>query len=117
MVGYSGMLASALNLLPIFRLDGGRACSAALGSRLCALTSVWTLLSMLSIGLSSPSSGGGSELAWTWGAFVLFFQRRPEIPTRDEVTVVNDARLVVWIASLVVAVAALLPFPGGPGFL
>ena len=108
------MLASALNLLPIFRLDGGRACSAALGSRLCALTSAWTLLSMLSIGLSS---GNGSELAWSWGAFVLFFQRRAEIPARDEVTEVNDARLGAWIASLVAAIAALLPFPGGPGFL
>ena len=105
------MLASALNLLPVFRLDGGRACSAAMGSRICALMSAWTLLSMLSIGLS------GSELAWTWGAFVLFFQRRPEIPARDEVTAVSDARVGVWVASLVAAVSALLPFPGGPGFL
>lgn len=108
------MLASALNLLPIFRLDGGRACSAALGYRLGALTSAWTLLSMLSIGLSS---GSGSELAWTWGAFVVLFQRRTEIPARDEVTEVNDVRLGAWIASLVTAVSALMPFPGGPGYL
>ena len=111
MIGFSGMVSSALNLLPIFRLDGGRACSAAVGSRICALASAWTLLSMLSIGLS------GSELAWTWGAFVLFFQRRPEIPARDEVTEVNDVRLGAWVASLVAAVSALMPFPGGPGFL
>jgi membrane-associated protease RseP (regulator of RpoE activity) len=107
MVGFSGILASALNLLPIFRLDGGRACSAAMGARIGGIASAWTLLSMLSLGLS------GSGLAWTWGAFVLLFQRRPEVPVRDEVTAVDNVRIGAWVASLAVAVLALLPFPGG----
>ena len=33
LVGYSGLMACGLNFLPIFRLDGGRACSAAVGPR------------------------------------------------------------------------------------
>jgi membrane-associated protease RseP (regulator of RpoE activity) len=111
MIGFAGSLVSALNLLPIFRLDGGRACTAAVGHRLSDLTSAWTLLFLLSLGLS------GSNVAWAWGGFVLLFQRKTEIPARDEVTVVSDARIGVWIASLVASVIALAPFPGGHGMI
>jgi membrane-associated protease RseP (regulator of RpoE activity) len=111
LVGFSGVLASALNLLPIFRLDGGRACVAVVGPRLGALTSTWTLLSLLSLAMS------GSGLAWAWGGFVLLFQRRTEIPARDEVTSVDDVRAGVWIFSTLLAIMTLAPFPGGPGML
>lgn len=111
MIGFAGALASALNMLPIFRLDGGRACTAALGHRLSELTSAWTLLCLLSFALS------GSNLAWAWGGLVVLFQRRTEIPARDDVTVVSDARIGVWIASLVATIMALAPFPGGTGML
>jgi membrane-associated protease RseP (regulator of RpoE activity) len=111
MIGFSGLLASALNLLPIFRLDGGRACTAAVGPRVGALASAWTLLCLLSLAVS------GSGLAWAWGALVVFFQRQTEIPARDEVTKVDDVRIGVWIGSLITAVLALAPFPGGPGLL
>lgn len=112
MVGFSGLMSSALNLLPLFRLDGGRACSAALGTRIGAIASVGTLLFFLSITLSS-----GSGLAFGWGMFVVFFQRRPEIPVRDEVTEVEDFRVGAWAVALATSLLALAPFPGGPGFL
>jgi membrane-associated protease RseP (regulator of RpoE activity) len=112
MVGFSGLISSALNLLPMFRLDGGRACSAALGNRIGGFASAGTLLFLLSLTLS-----GSSGLAFAWGIFVVFFQRRPEIPVRDEVTQIDDFRLGAWIASLATAILALVPFPGGPWFL
>jgi Zn-dependent protease len=105
--GYTTLIVSALNMLPMFRLDGGRACTAILGTRLGALTSAWTMLSLLSLGLS------GSGLAWTWGAFVLFFQRQPEIISRDEITPVGKLRTVIWAACLAISLLTLLPFPGG----
>lgn len=105
--GFSGSVISALNMLPIFRLDGGRACSTILGSRISALTSAWTLLSLLSLGIS------GSGLAWTWGAFVVLFQRRPDVPSRNDVTPVGTTRMLIWALSLSVSLLALLPFPGG----
>lgn len=111
-IGYAGLLSSALNLLPIFRLDGGRACSAAMGSRFGAVASSGTLLFMFSVALSSRSG-----VAATWGALILLFQRRFEIPLRDEVTEVDDVRMGGWIGSLATAILALLPFPGGPNFL
>lgn len=109
--GFFGLITNALNLLPIFRLDGGRASTAVLGMRVSAIGSAWFLLSALSIALS------GSTVAWTWGMFVLLFQRKPEIPSRDDVTVVDDVRKGVWVSSVVLALLALLPFPGSLGLL
>jgi Zn-dependent protease len=106
--GFSGLVISALNLLPIFRLDGGRACTAVVGSRVSALTSSWTLLCLLSFGIS------GSDLAWTWCAFILLFQRRPEVTSRNDVTTVGTTRIIIWALSLSICLLALLPFPGGP---
>eukprot|EP00977_Amphora_coffeiformis_P019728 scaffold7415_cov170-Amphora_coffeaeformis.AAC.3 len=111
-VGFMGLLSSALNMLPVFRLDGGRACSAAMGSRFCAVASSGTLLFMFSLALSSTTG-----VAFWWGAMILFFQRRFEIPVRDELTDVDDVRLLGWFGSLTTAILALAPFPGGPCFM
>lgn len=111
MIGYSGLLSSAFNLLPIWRLDGGRAASAALGPRFGALASAATVFSLLSIA-TSTSASSGAVLGWL--VLVVLFQRRPEIPARDEVTEVDDFRLWSWIASLLASIATLAPFPGGP---
>ena len=105
--GYTTLIITALNMLPIFRIDGGRACTAIVGTRLGALTSSWTMLSLLSLGLS------GSGLAWTWGAFVLLFQRQPEIISRDDVTPVGKLRTILWGACLALSVLTLVPFRGG----
>ncbi len=111
MIGFSGLLASALNLLPIFRLDGGRAAAAVFGPKFSGISSAFTLLMMLSLALS------GSNLAFSWGILVFVFQRRPEIPIRDEVTDVDDVRLGAWLAALAAAILTLLPFPGATSFL
>jgi membrane-associated protease RseP (regulator of RpoE activity) len=112
MIGFSGLVVSALNLLPVFRLDGGRACSAAMGPRFGAIASAWTLLFMLSVALS-----GSTGLAWSWGLVVVFLQRHPEIPLQDDTTEVNNLRLGMWIASLATSILTLCPFPGGTGLL
>lgn len=112
MVGYSGLVVSGLNLLPIFRLDGGRACSAAMGPRQSAVISVSMLLFLLSLALS-----GGSGLGFGWGMFVALFQRKQEIPARDEVTEVDNVRLGAWMFSFLLAIAILTPFPGAPSIL
>jgi membrane-associated protease RseP (regulator of RpoE activity) len=112
MIGFSGLIASGLNLLPIFRLDGGRACAAAVGPRQAAMISMAVLLFLLSIVLSS-----GSGLGFAWLLIVTLFQRRQEIPARDEVTEVDNVRLGVWFSSFLLAMAILAPFPGSPGIL
>jgi membrane-associated protease RseP (regulator of RpoE activity) len=106
-VGASGLVSSALNLLPIFRLDGGRACFAALGQRQGAVISVFTLLLIVSMVLS-----GSSSVFLTWTFLVALLQRRPEIPPRDDVTEVNAARMTLWLFSFLLSVSILAPFPG-----
>ena len=112
LVGYSGLISSGLNLLPIFRLDGGRACTAAMGTRQGAVISVSILLFLLSLALT-----GGWDLGSGWGMLVALFQRRPEIPARDDVTEVDNVRLGAWIFSFLLSAAILSPFPGAPCIL
>jgi hypothetical protein len=112
MSGFAGMLSSALNMLPIFRLDGGRACSAAMGSRFATMASSGTLVFMFSLALSSSTG-----VAFAFGMLVVLFQRQFEVPTRDELTNVNDIRLIGWIGSLATAILALTPFPRGTQFM
>lgn len=109
-VGFSGLVSSALNLLPLLRLDGGRACSAAMGPRQGALISVATLFFILSHTLS-----GNSGILLSWGLMIALFQRRVEIPARDEVTEVSNLRRGVWFFSFVLSLTILAPFPGSSG--
>eukprot|EP00980_Cylindrotheca_fusiformis_P017485 scaffold5490_cov125-Cylindrotheca_fusiformis.AAC.2 len=111
-IGYSGLMASALNLLPMFRLDGGRAFSAAMGSRETAIVSVSLLLLLLSQSLSI-----GSSIALFWALMVLLFQRREEIPARDDVTDVDNFRFGAWLFTQLLSAIILLPFPGHRGII
>lgn len=106
--GFAGLISSALNLLPVFRLDGGRIVSTLFGPRVMGVTTASTLLFMLSLTIS-----GSSNVALTWGLLVVFLQRRTEVPVRDDVTPVNDVRLGAWIGALGTALLALFPVPGG----
>ena len=110
--GFVGLISSALNLLPIFRLDGGRIAYSVFGHRFLGIASATSLLFMLSLTMS-----GTSSIALTWGLLVTVLQRRTEVPVRDDVTPVDDFRLGAWVASLTMSLLALAPFPGGPGFL
>jgi hypothetical protein len=110
--GFVGLISSALNLLPIVRIDGGRACTAALGGRVGAFASIGTAMFLLSF-LASGSSG----LGLAFGLFVGIFQRRPEVPVRDEVTEVGRFRLGAWVVSVGIAAFSLMPFPGCSGIL
>ena len=106
-VGTSGMLSSALNLLPISRLDGGRACFAAMGQRQGAVISAFTILWILSTVLS----GGASSVLLSWTVLIALFQMRLEIPCRDECTEVGGKRLWLWLVSFLLSMSILMPFP------
>ena len=107
-VGTSGLLSSALNLLPIFRLDGGRACFAAMGQRQGAIISVFTILWLVSLIIS-----GASSILLSWTVLISLLQLRIEIPCRDECTEVDGKRIWLWLASFVLSMSILIPFPRG----
>lgn len=112
MIGFAGVITNALNVLPIGRLDGGRAYTAVFGSRSASVATLLTLILMVLLSLS-----GMSNLSIFWGMMVVLFQRRPEIPVRNEVTEVDDSRLFLFLSTLLLAILALAPFPGGQGML
>jgi len=111
LVGLSGLVMSAVNILPIGRLDGGRACAATWGRRVASST---TFLSL--IVLAFYSFAGISGIAAFWGSLLLLTrQRLLDVPCVDEVTGVGEVRTNIYLAALALALMTLSPFPGGAG--
>jgi membrane-associated protease RseP (regulator of RpoE activity) len=108
-VGFSGLISSVLNLLPIGRLDGGRAATAVFGRRSSYLISLATLFFLMVAALTQTSA-----ISIFFGLLVTLFQRNAEIPMRDELTDLDDRRVGIYILSVVLTVLTLAPFPGGP---
>ena len=106
LVGWSGLVSQALNLLPIGRLDGGRAAMAVLGRKLSASVSFFSILLLAII-----SFVGSSSLIVFWTAIVATFQRLADQATVDDVSPVDATRRTVYMILLSAAVLTLWPFP------
>eukprot|EP00547_Thalassionema_nitzschioides_P018342 CAMPEP_0194254896 /NCGR_PEP_ID=MMETSP0158-20130606/33169_1 /TAXON_ID=33649 /ORGANISM="Thalassionema nitzschioides, Strain L26-B" /LENGTH=739 /DNA_ID=CAMNT_0038993105 /DNA_START=143 /DNA_END=2363 /DNA_ORIENTATION=- len=109
LVGFAGVVASALNLMPIGRLDGGRASMAIVGRRTSYLVSLASF-TILAIAALTQTSG----MSISWGLLLTLFQRNADIPIRDEFSELDDFRVGVYISCIVMAALILAPFPGGP---
>jgi len=107
MIGLAGVVSSALNLLPIGRLDGGRAATAVFGRRSSYILSILTLAYLALSALT-----GTSTTSIFWGFLVSVFQRLPEIPIRDEISEVDNLRFGLYVVSVVITIIVLAPFPG-----
>ena len=107
MIGLAGVVASALNLLPVGRLDGGRAATAVFGRRSAYIVSLITLTYLAISALT-----GSSTTSVFWGLLVSIFQRLPEIPIRDEISEVDNTRFMLYIISIFITFLVLAPFPG-----
>lgn len=105
-VGYTGLLVNALNLLPIGRLDGGRIVQALYGR---ASASRISAISLILQGLSSIF--GNSPLLLFWGLICVFLQRESDYPCQNEIVEPDDGRTVIGLATLFVMLAVLIPFP------
>jgi len=110
-VGRFGMISSAFQLLPIFRLDGGRACFAAMGQRTGGVISACTFLWLIS------NACYGSGTLFQWMVWIALLQMRVEIPCRDECTEVGGKREWLWFGSFLLCLSILIPFPGAESFL
>ena len=108
LTGMSGLIFSAISLLPIGRLDGGRAMLAAFGRRNAALASFLSLLILF------ISAANGSATVSVFSAFlILLYHRKAEVLCSDEVTGVGPARLILFTLLLSLTGLTLAPFPGG----
>jgi len=103
--GWCGLVTSALNMLPVGNLDGGRMMLSAYGRNTLGFTS---LASYVGLGLGLL----GSSLALPFGLYILICQRTAEAYIQDEITDAGEVRRAVVAAA--VAVAVLILLPGSP---
>jgi membrane-associated protease RseP (regulator of RpoE activity) len=101
-VGWIGLVMTAINLMPAGRLDGGRIVHAIYGRKTANRTTVATLLLLVVASLVNP-------LALYWAILILFLQRDLERPPLNEVSEPDDARAALGLLALFLMVATLLP--------
>ena len=101
-LGWLGLVITALNLLPAGQLDGGRIVQAIYGRKTASRT---TIGSLILLGLASLVNG----LALYWAILILFLQRDLERPCANELTEPDDARAALGLLALFLMVVTLLP--------
>src|SRR6266545_2850422 len=105
LAGWVGLFVTALNLIPVGQLDGGRIAYALFGAR-HRQVSVATFLALLALG---AVTGSGN---WFFLAFLLFFvmgfQHQPPL---DDLSPLSPGRYAVGVACLILLVLLIPPVP------
>jgi len=101
-VGWLGLVITALNLMPAGQLDGGRIVQSIYGRKTTRWTTVITLVILAIASLATP-------LALYWAIVILFLQRELERPTLNELSETDDTRAALGLLALFLMAAILLP--------
>lgn len=104
-VGWLGLIVTALNLMPAGQLDGGRVVQAIYGRKTARRTTIATLIVLGIVALVNPAN----PLVLYWAIVILFLQRALERPSLNEITEPNDARAILGLVALFLMVAMLIP--------
>jgi membrane-associated protease RseP (regulator of RpoE activity) len=100
-----GLLVTALNLMPVGQLDGGRIAYALFGTRHRAV-GVATFFALLVLGAVTWS------VNWVvWGLFVLLFVGFHHGPPLDDLTPLTPGRRAVGLACLLLLILLIPPIP------
>ncbi|CAL8466800.1 g6336 [Coccomyxa elongata] len=100
--GWCGLVVSALNLLPVGSLDGGRMIQAAYGRSVLSAASFFTYVG-LGLGFLA------SSLSLPFGLFVFICQRNSEKYIQDSVTAPDKIRQRIATVAVVLSLLILLP--------
>ncbi|QOV24592.1 site-2 protease family protein [Anabaenopsis elenkinii] len=110
-IGWLGLVVTALNLMPAGQLDGGRIVQAIYGRKTAGRATTATLILLGLISLGNP-------LAIYWAVVIFLLQRDLERPTLNEITEPDDARAALGLLALFLMITTLLPLtPGVAGRL
>lgn len=101
-IGWLGLVITALNLMPAGQLDGGRIVQAIYGRKTAGRTTTATIIVLAIASFANP-------LALYWAVVILFLQRDLERPTLNELTEPDDARAALGLLALFLMIATLLP--------
>jgi membrane-associated protease RseP (regulator of RpoE activity) len=104
-VGWLGLVVTALNLMPAGQLDGGRMVQAIYGRKTARRTTIATLVVLGIVALANPAN----PLILYWAIVILFLQRSLERPSLNEITEPNDTRAILALLALFLMVATLIP--------
>jgi membrane-associated protease RseP (regulator of RpoE activity) len=101
-IGWLGLVITALNLMPAGQLDGGRIVQAIYGRKTAGRTTFATIVLLAVVSLGNP-------LAMYWAIVILFLQRDLERPSLNEISEPDDARAALCLLALFLMIATLLP--------
>ena len=101
-IGWLGLVVTAINALPAGQLDGGRVVQSIYGRRTARITTVLTIGVLVLASFATP-------LALYWSLVIVFLQRDLERPSLEELTEPDDARAALALVLLFLTVATLLP--------
>ncbi|MGD2183180.1 site-2 protease family protein [Lusitaniella coriacea] len=108
-IGWLGLVITALNLMPAGQLDGGRIVQAIYGRKTARRTTIATLIILGIVAIISPSN----PIPLYWGIVILFLQRGLERPSLNELTEPDDARAALGLLALFLMLATLIPLSPG----
>ncbi|NJK66562.1 MAG: site-2 protease family protein [Microcoleus sp. CSU_2_2] len=101
-IGWLGLVITAINLMPAGQLDGGRIVQAIYGRKIASRATLATFVVLAIASLVNP-------LALYWAIVILILQRNLERPTLNELTEPDDARAALGLLALFLMIATLLP--------
>ncbi|MBW4539748.1 MAG: site-2 protease family protein [Myxacorys chilensis ATA2-1-KO14] len=101
-LGWIGLVITAINVMPAGQLDGGRIVQAIYGRKTANRTTVATILVLGIASLVNP-------LALYWAIVIVVLQRSLERPSFNELTEPDDARAALGLLALFLMITILLP--------
>ena len=104
-LGWLGLVITAINLLPAGQLDGGRIVQAIFGRKTCRRTTIGTLIILALVSLFNPIN----SLTFYWAIIILFLQRDLERPSLNELTEPNDTRAGLGLFLLFLSLLTIIP--------
>jgi membrane-associated protease RseP (regulator of RpoE activity) len=101
-LGWLGLVITAINVMPAGQLDGGRIMQAIYGRKVASRASIATFIVLGIVSLVN-------QLAFYWAIVILFLQRGLERPSLNELTEPDDTRAALALLALFLMVTVLLP--------
>ena len=104
-VGWLGLVVTALNLMPAGQLDGGRIIQAIYGRKTARRATIITLVILGIVTIFSPAN----PIPLYWAVVILFLQRDLERPSLNELTEPDDTRAGWGLLALFLMLGTLIP--------
>ncbi|HEY9597273.1 MAG TPA: site-2 protease family protein [Cyanophyceae cyanobacterium] len=106
LMGWMGLVITALNLMPAGQLDGGRVVQAIYGRKTARRSTIATLIVLGIVAFINPAN----PLILYWAIVILFLQRSLERPSLNEISELDDTRAIWGLIALFLMVTTLIPF-------